>query len=151
MSSAPIVRPEASVSTARGSRATARSDSATSASSNSGSAGPAPLSAASTASRTASSEPTFSAADGSEQFESPEITCSRRNRLGSANGSSRVLISGRERVVIDDNSSCSTSARWLIAKPSGLHRPLPQSTCRVTRNGVSTAASPGRSSARGMQ
>jgi len=47
-------------------------------------------------------------------------------------------------------SSCSTSARWLIEKPDGVQRPVPQSTCRVTRKGVRAAASVGRSRERSM-
>ena len=46
-------------------------------------------------------------------FESPTITCSRRNRSASAWGSSRVLMIGRERVVALDTPSQMCSARWL--------------------------------------
>ena len=44
-----------------------------------------------------------------------------------------------------------TSARWLIENPSAVHRPVPHSTCRVTRNGVSAPASIGRSRARSIE
>ena len=47
-------------------------------------------------------------------FESPTITCSRRNRSASACGSSRVLMIGRDRVVADDTPSQMCSARWLM-------------------------------------
>ena len=47
-------------------------------------------------------------------FESPTITCSRRNRSASAWGSSRVLMMGRERVVALDTPSQMCSARWAM-------------------------------------
>ena len=46
-------------------------------------------------------------------FESPTITCSRRNRSASACGSSRVLMIGRDRVVALETPSQMCSARWL--------------------------------------
>ena len=44
-------------------------------------------------------------------FESPTITCRRRNRSASACGSSRVLMIGRERVVALETPSQMCSAR----------------------------------------
>ncbi len=49
----------------------------------------------------------------SDMFESPTITCSRRNRSASACGSSRVLMIGRDRVVALETPSQMCSARWL--------------------------------------
>ena len=56
-------------------------------------------------------------------FESPTITCRRRNRSASAWGSSRVLMIGRLRVVADETPSQMCSARWQrqkIAPRAGL-------------------------------
>ena len=59
--------------------------------------------------------PTFRNVVYSLMFESPTITCSRRNRSASAWGSSRVLMIGRERVVALDTPSQMCSARWAHA------------------------------------
>ena len=70
------------------------------------------------------------------------ITCSRRYFSGSACGSSRVLMIGRLSVVSSPTSTSKKSARWLIWKPCSRPswpiptRPAPQTTCRVTKNGV---------------
>ena len=57
--------------------------------------------------------PTLSRLVTSFMFESPTMTCSRRNRSASACGSSRVLMIGRERVVAEETDSQMCSARWL--------------------------------------
>ena len=82
-----------------------------------------------------------SQAVASSQFESPEITCSRRYRAGSACGSSRVLISGRARVVWFDTTSARVSKRWLIVNSPRCQRPAPANAWRLTRNGTSQSLS----------
>ena len=62
---------------------------------------------------TRSVDPVFSSVVVSDMFESPTITCRRRNRSASACGSSRVLMIGRLRVVALDTPSQMCSARWL--------------------------------------
>ncbi len=90
--------------------------------------------------RTRSALPTLSSVVVWLMFESPTITCSRRNRSASACGSSRVLMMGRERVVAEDTPSQMCSARWLRQKvvPRGVGStlPAPAISCRVTRNGI---------------
>ena len=61
---------------------------------------------------TRSVTPTLRNVVNSLMFESPTITCSRRNRSASACGSSRVLMIGRLRVVAEDTPSQICSARW---------------------------------------
>ncbi len=56
--------------------------------------------------------PTLSSVVVSLMFESPTITCSRRNRSASACGSSLVLMIGRDRVVALETPSQMCSARW---------------------------------------
>ena len=94
---------------------------------------------------TRSVAPTLSSVVVSLMFESPTMTCSRRNRSASACGSSRVLMIGRDRVVADDTPSQMCSARWLTqyTAPRGVCStfPAPQMTCRVTRNGIRMSAS----------
>ena len=68
---------------------------------------------ASTIRSTRSVAPTLSSMVVSLMFESPTITCSRRNRSASACGSSRVLMIGRDRVVAEETPSQMCSARWL--------------------------------------
>ena len=53
---------------------------------------------------TRSVAPTLSSVVVSLMFESPTMTCSRRNRSASACGSSRVLMIGRDRVVADGDA-----------------------------------------------
>ena len=95
---------------------------------------------------------TFSSMVVSDMFESPTITCSRRNRSASACGSSRVLMIGRDRVVALETPSQMCSARWLTeyTAPRGVCStlPAPQISCRVTRNGISTSASLAKSPCR---
>ena len=55
--------------------------------------------------------PIFRNAVNSLMFESPTITCRRRNRSASACGSSRVLMIGRDRVVAEETPSQMCSAR----------------------------------------
>jgi hypothetical protein len=62
---------------------------------------------------TRSVAPTLSSMVVSLMFESPTMTCRRRNRSASACGSSRVLMMGRDRVVAEDTPSQMCSARWL--------------------------------------
>ena len=71
--------------------------------------------------------PTFKKVEYSDMFESPTITCSRRNRSASACGSSRVLMIGRLLVVADDTPSQMCSARWLRQNvaPRGVWRTFP--------------------------
>ena len=87
----------------------------------------------------------FSQVVNSLMFESPTITCSRRNRSASACGSSLVLMIGRDLVVAEDTLSQMCSARWLTqyTAPRGVCStlPAPQITCRVTRNGIKMSAS----------
>jgi hypothetical protein len=68
---------------------------------------------ASTMRSTRSVAPTLSSMVVSLMFESPTMTCSRRNRSASACGSSRVLMIGRDLVVAEDTPSQMCSARWL--------------------------------------
>jgi hypothetical protein len=89
--------------------------------------------------------PTFIQELNSDMFESPTITCSRRNRSASACGSSRVLMIGLERVVADETPSQMCSARWAMQKtaPRGAVQapcPAPHQICRVTKNGISRSA-----------
>ena len=63
--------------------------------------------------RTRSADPTLSSVVVSDMFESPTMTCRRRNFSASACGSSRVLMIGRLRVVADETPSQMWSARWL--------------------------------------
>ena len=58
--------------------------------------------------------PTFKKVAISEMLASPTITCSRRNRFGSAWGSSRVLTMGRFNVVSSPTTSSKNSARCEI-------------------------------------
>ena len=60
--------------------------------------------------------PTLSRVATSDRLASPTITWSRRNRLGSAWGSSRVLTMGRLSVVSSPAISSKNSARWEIWK-----------------------------------
>ncbi len=60
--------------------------------------------------------PTLRKVAYSLMFESPTITCRRRNRSASACGSSRVLMMGRLRVVAEETPSQMCSARWLRQK-----------------------------------
>ena len=55
--------------------------------------------------------PTFKKVAISDRLASPTMTCSRRNRLGSACGSSRVLTIGRFSVVSSPTISSKNSAR----------------------------------------
>jgi hypothetical protein len=93
---------------------------------------------------TRSVEPTLSRVVVSLMFESPTITCRRRNRSASACGSSLVLMIGRDRVVADDTLSQMCSARWLTqyTAPRGVCStlPAPQMICLVTRNGIRMSA-----------
>ena len=76
---------------------------------------------------TRSVTPTFRNEVNSLMFESPTITCRRRNLSASAWGSSRVLMMGRERVVADETPSQMCSARWdrQYWAPRGPCRTLP--------------------------
>ena len=76
--------------------------------------------------------PTFNRVAISERLASPTITCRRRNRVGSAWGSSRVLTIGRLRVVSRPTISSKNSARWEIWKW----------TVSASRAGVSTPTLP---------
>ena len=58
--------------------------------------------------------PTFKNVAMSERLASPTMTCRRRNRLGSACGSSRVLTIGRFSVVSRPTISSKNSARCEI-------------------------------------
>ena len=60
--------------------------------------------------------PTFNKVATSERLASPTMTWRRRNRLGSAWGSSRVLTMGRFKVVSSPTISSKNSARWEIWK-----------------------------------
>ena len=86
--------------------------------------------------------PTLRYVEISARLASPMITCSRRYLSGSACGSSRVLMIGRFSVVSSPTSTSKKSARWLSWKPCSRPscpmptRPAPQTTCRVTKNGV---------------
>ena len=60
-----------------------------------------------------------------DRFESPMITCRRRNDSGSAWGSSRVLIIGRERVVAEDTVSSTNRARCVYVQWSPSNLPAP--------------------------
>ena len=62
---------------------------------------------------TRSVAPTLSSMVVSLMFESPTMTCRRRNRSASACGSSRVVMIGRDRVVAEATPSPLCSARWL--------------------------------------
>ena len=88
--------------------------------------------------------PTFKKVAYSLMFESPTMTCSRRNRSASACGSSRVLMIGRLRVVAEETPSQMCSARWLMQNtaPRAVWStlPAPAKICRLTRNGISTWA-----------
>ena len=88
--------------------------------------------------------PTFMNVVHSLMFESPTITCSRRNRSASACGSSRVLMIGLDRVVALETPSQMCSARcamqnWAPRGPCST-LPAPHQICRVTKNGMSTSA-----------
>jgi len=102
--------------------------------------------------RTSSVLATFSSVVACDMFESPTMTCNRRNRSASACGSSRVLMIGLDRVVAEETPSQMCSARWLSMNvvPRGELRtlPAPQSSWRVTRNGSSTCVTLAKSECR---
>lgn len=82
--------------------------------------------------------PTLSRVEPWAMLESPTMTCMRRYRSASACGSSRVLMSGRERVVAEETASSIWSARWektKTASPWGpvITCPAPTRIWRVTR------------------
>ena len=71
--------------------------------------------------------PTFSKVATSDRLASPTMTWSRRNRLGSAWGSSRVFTMGRFSVVSRPTVSSKNSARWEIWKATSLRSSAPVS------------------------
>ena len=93
----------------------------------------------------------------SDRLASPGITCSRRYGLGSAWGSSRVLMMGRFSVVSRPTSSSKKSARWLswkgtAGRPFSLPTlPAPANTCRVTRKAVRCATMSPKGTARAIR
>ena len=89
--------------------------------------------------RTKSIETTFKSVVISDMFESPTITCNRRNASESACGSSRVLMIGRDLVVALDTPSHMWSARcdseYIVPRGVLSTFPAPQINCRVIKNG----------------
>ena len=80
--------------------------------------------------------PTFRNVVYSLMFESPTITCRRRNRSASACGSSRVLMIGRERVVALETPSQMCSARWrdAVHRATGRLQHLPGAGVDLARH-----------------
>ena len=85
--------------------------------------------------------PHFSAIVASPRLESPAMTCSRRQRPGSANGSSLVLMSGRDFVVSGETRSRRKADRCPSTNRPDRNAPAPQMICRVTRNGTIASVS----------
>jgi hypothetical protein len=77
--------------------------------------------------------------------ESLTITRSRRNPAAAARGSSRVTISGLDRVAADDRPfpTCPACRLRQYTAPRGActTAPAPQMSCLVTRNGIRMSAS----------
>ncbi len=116
--------------------------------------------ASSTMASTRAVVPTLSMVATSDRLASPTMTWSRRNRLGSAWGSSRVLTMGRFSVVSRPTVSSKNSARWEIWKATWSRSsapvsvptlPAPAYTWRVTKCGTTPLITCAKGTARSMR